>query len=78
MKPLLLFLAFSGTPVALIAAWLWIDEHLADRQDRRRRAEQDRQVDAEWFALLNATDDEHAVRDQLACEEIEKAEGWVQ
>lgn len=77
MTTFLLFLAMSGTPVALIVVWLWLDELLAARQDRRRREQQDRQVDAEWFALLAATDDEPAVRDQLACEEIERAEGWV-
>lgn len=78
MRALLLFLAMSGTPVALILAWLWADEKLAERQDRRRRAEQDRQADAEWLALLAATDDLTAVRDQLACEQIERAEGWAQ
>ena len=78
MRAFLLFLALSGTPVLLILLWLWVDELLADRQDRRRRAEQDREVDAEWVALLAATDDEPAVRDQIACEAMERAEGWVQ
>jgi hypothetical protein len=77
MRAFLLFLAMSGTPVALIFAWLWIDERLAERQDRRRREQQDRQVDAEWFALLAATDDLTAVDDQLACEQMERAEGWA-
>lgn len=77
MKPLLLFLALSGTPVLLILAWLWVDEWLADRQDRRRREQQDREVDAEWLAVLAATDDLTAVDDQLVCERIERAEGWV-
>lgn len=76
MKPLLIFLGLSGTPVLLILAWLWVDERLAERQDRRRREQQDRQVDAEWFALLAATDDLTAVDDQLACEQMERAEGW--
>ena len=76
MKAFLLFLALSGTPVLLILLWLWADELLADRQDRRRRAQQDRAVDAEWVAVLAS--DEPAVRDQIACEAMERAEGWVQ
>jgi hypothetical protein len=76
VKPLLIFLAMSGTPVALILAWLWIDERLAERQDRRRREQQDRQVTAEWLAVLAATETT-PIYDQLACEQIEKAEGWA-
>ena len=56
MKTFLLFLAMTCTPVALVLAWAWADEWLADLADRRRRAEQDRQTDAEWLAGLAATD----------------------
>ena len=75
MKAFLLFLALSGTPVLLILLWLWLDELLADRQDRRRRAQQDREADAEWVAVL-ASDETTPVYDQLMCEQIERAEGW--
>lgn len=69
---ILLALAMSGTPVALILLWVWADEKLAERQDKRRREEQDRQVTAEWLALLAAV--EPQVHDQLVCEEIERRE----
>jgi hypothetical protein len=75
MKPLLIFLAMSGTPVALILAWLWIDERLAERQDRRRREQQGRQVDDEWLAVLAATETT-PIFDALECERMERAEGW--
>jgi hypothetical protein len=72
---ILFAVAMSGTPVALVLLWLWLDELLADREDRRRRVQQDRQVDAEWFALLAATETT-PIYDELVCEQIEKAEGW--
>jgi hypothetical protein len=75
MAAVLTMLAMVVTPCALFFAWLWADEQLADRADRRRRAEQDRQVDAEWLADLAAIE-ATPVYDQLACEHIEKAEGW--
>ena len=76
MKTFLLFLAMTCTPVAMVLAWAWADEWLADRADRLRRADQDRQVEAEWLAVL-AADEPTPIYDQLACEAIEKAEGWA-
>jgi hypothetical protein len=75
MAAVLTMLAMVVTPCALFFAWLWADEQLADRADRRRRAEQDRAADAEWLADLAAIEPT-PVYDQLACEQIEKAEGW--
>ena len=75
MKTFLLFLAMTCAPVTLVLAWAWADEWLADLADRRRRAEQKRVADAEWFALL--AEEPTPIFDQLACEAIEKAEGWV-
>jgi hypothetical protein len=77
MAAVLTMLAMVVTPCALFFAWLWADEQLADRADRRRRAEQDRQVDAEWFAEMAAIEPT-PVYDQLKCEEIARAEGWTQ
>lgn len=75
MKTFLLFLAMTCTPVALVLAWAWADEVLADLADRRRRAEQDRQTDAEWLAVL--AEESTPVYDALVCESIEIAEGWA-
>jgi hypothetical protein len=75
MAAVLTMLAMVVTPTALVIGWIWADELLADRADRRRRAEQDRQADAEWMADLAAIEPT-PVYDQLACEHIEKAEGW--
>lgn len=47
-----------------------------DRRDQaRRRAEQGREVNAEWLAILAATEPT-PIYDALMCEQIEKAEGW--
>lgn len=48
-------LALWCVPSALIALWIFADEFLAAREDRKRRAEQDRQISPEWIADL-ATD----------------------
>ena len=77
MNAVLMAVALTCTPVALALVWLWLDEVLAGRQDARRRAEQDREVDVEWFAVL-AAPETTPIYDALACEQIERAEGWVQ
>jgi hypothetical protein len=77
MAPVLTMLAMVVTPTALVIGWLWLDELLAARADRRRRAEQNRAVDAEWLADLAAIEPT-PVYDQLKCEEIARAEGWTQ
>ncbi len=74
MSTALLFLAMVLTPSVLVIAWLLADEWLAVRADKKARIEQDREADAEWFALLAAT--ETPIYDELTCEQIEKAEGW--
>jgi hypothetical protein len=66
---------FGFGPAFCIA--LAVSERRDRRADERSRAEQGRQVDAEWLALLAETETT-AVYDQLACEQIERAEGWVQ
>lgn len=75
MRAVLLFLAMVCTPVALVLVWAWLDETLAAREDARRRAAQDREVDAEWLAVLAATETT-PIYDALACEAIERAEDW--
>lgn len=75
MKTFLLVLAMTCTPVALVLAWAWADEWLADLADRRCRAEQDRQTDAEWLAVLAC--EPTPIYDQMTCESIEIAEGWT-
>jgi hypothetical protein len=76
MKPNLTLVAMVVAPTALVLAALWIRDLRADRADARRRAEQDRAVDAAWFAELAAMETT-PVLDQLMCEQIEKAEGWT-
>lgn len=55
MNALLTVLAMWLLPSALIVAWIWADELLAARADRKHRAEQDREVSPDWIADL-ATD----------------------
>lgn len=64
----------AGT--AAVVGFLLVSVHLDKRAATKRRAEQGRVVDAEWLALLAATEPT-PVYDQLVCEEIEKAEGWT-
>lgn len=54
---------------------LAVRERREDRADARRREEQDRAVDREWFTLLAATETT-PIYDQLECESMERAEGW--
>lgn len=75
MSAALTVLALWCVPSALIALWIFADEFLAAREDRKRRAEQDRQVSAEWLAVLAATEPT-PVYDALVCEQMERAEGW--
>ena len=76
MSILLTALAIYLTPTALVLAWIEADSYLARREEDKRRAEQDRTVDAEWLAVLAATE-ETPIYDRLMCESIEQAEGWV-
>lgn len=76
MKTALIVLAIWCLPSALIVAWLVADEYLAAREDRRRRAEQAREITPEWLAVLAAVEPT-PVYDALVCEQIERAEGWA-
>lgn len=72
------FLTVAGVyllPSALVVLWIAADRWL-DRREAEKRAEQDREVSAEWLALLAATETS-PIYDALVCESIEKAEGWV-
>lgn len=64
---------FACAPAYLLA--LAIRERRDQREDARRREAEDRAADAEWLAVLAAT--ETPIFDQLTCEAIERAEGWV-
>jgi hypothetical protein len=55
---------------------LWLAERRDLREDEQLRAVEDRRVDAEWFALLAATETT-PIFDQLVCEQIEREEGWA-
>lgn len=63
------------TPGALIALWIAADRYLA-RREADQRAEQDREVTPEWLAVLAAVEPT-PIYDELVCEQIERAEGWV-
>lgn len=73
MTPFILALLIGALPVTLMFAWAYADEWLADRADRERRAEQDREVSAEWLAVLAATEPT-PIYDRLVCEQIEREE----
>ena len=57
-------------------AGLYCRLRLDQRAEARVRAEQGRQVSAEWLAVLAATEPT-PVYDQLMCEQMERAEGWA-
>jgi hypothetical protein len=77
MRAVLTLLAMVFTPTISVLAALWLRDIRADRADARRRAEQDRQADAAWFAEM-AELETTPVFDQLKCEEIARAEGWAE
>lgn len=76
MNPLITVAAFWLTPPLLIAAYFLVDSWTERRREARRRAQQDREVTAEWLAVL-AAPETGPVYDQLMCESIERAEGWA-
>lgn len=63
------------TPGALIVAWCYADRWLDARHDADRTIPRP-EVTPEWLAVLAATETT-PVYDQLVCEEIERAEGWI-
>lgn len=73
MTLLLTALAIVLTPTALVLAWVEADSYLARREEDKRRAEQEREVDDEWLAVLAATE-ETPIYDRLMCESIEREE----
>lgn len=68
-------LAIWTVPSALFALWLAADSWLDARAEKRRRAEQGREVSPEWLAILAATEPT-PIYDALMCESMERAEGW--
>lgn len=72
------FLTVAGVyllPSALVVLWIAADRWL-DRREAEKRAEQDRQVSAEWLAVLAATEPT-PIYEALVCEQMERAEGWA-
>lgn len=62
---------WAAGPIAALS--LWISASFDRRAEDKRRAEQGRTVDAEWLAVLAATE-ETPIYDRLMCESIEREE----